>query len=397
MRLTDTKHTVRASSLGYIIQSMVNTFAPLLFVTFQNTYEISLSQLSLLIAANFAAQIILDLLASGFADRIGYRKCVVAAQILITVGIAGLAFFPELFANPFVGLVIAAVIYGSGGGLTEVLLTPIVQACPIERKDKAISMLHSFYCWGSVIVILGSTAFFGAAGIQNWKALALIWAVLPLINAIYFSLVPMYELVAEGERMKWKDLAGNGMFWLLIIFMFCAGSCEMGIAQWASSFAEEGLHVSKAAGDLLGPCLFAVLKGTERVWYGKKGNDKYLWAFMMFCAILCAGCYVVLGVSGSAVISLIACTVAGFSTGVMWPGTFTSAAQMMPKGGTALFGILALAGDVGCGAGPVIVGAISSGMGDDLQAGFLAGTSFAVLMIIGLLILKGRQKQMSGC
>ncbi len=391
-RLTDAKHTVRASSLGYVIQSMVNTFAPLLFVTFQNTYEVSLAQISFLIAINFVAQIVLDFLASGFADKIGYRKCVVAAQILITVGIAGLAFLPDLFANPFAGLVTAVIIYGCGGGLTEVLLTPIVQACPIERKDKAVSMLHSFYCWGSVIVILGSTAFFKVAGLENWRVLACIWAVLPLVNAIYFLIVPMFELVAEEERMSFRDLAGNGTFWLMIIFMFCAGSCEMGIAQWASNFAEEGLHVTKAAGDLLGPCLFAALKGAERTWYGKKGNDKYLWGFMMFCAILCAVCYLVLGLVAAPAIALVACAIAGFSTGVMWPGTFTHAARTLPRGGTALFGMLALAGDVGCGAGPAIVGAISSHMGDDLRIGFLFGTSFAVLLVIGLLILKKRKR-----
>lgn len=250
--------TVRAASVGYIVQAMINTFAPLLFVTFQNSYHVSLAQVSMLILVNFAAQIMLDIFASCFADRIGYRKCVIAAHILSAAGTAGLAFLPELFHDPFTGLVLAVVIYGAGGGLTEVLLTPIVQACPIKEKDKAVSMLHSFYCWGSVIVIGLSTVFFKAAGIDNWKLLAVLWALLPIANAVYFAFVPVYELVPGQEKMHFAELAGSKVFWLLMLFMFCAGACEMAIAQWASNFAEEGLHVSKEIGDLAGPCMFAV-------------------------------------------------------------------------------------------------------------------------------------------
>ncbi len=393
MRRSENYHqTVRASSVGYVVQSMINTFAPLLFVTFQTQYEITLSQVSALIAANFGAQIVVDFFASAFADRFGYRKCVFLAHILAATGISGLAYLPELFQNPFSGLILAVVIYGAGGGLTEVLLTPIVEACPIERKDKAVSMLHSFYCWGSVIVILISTAFFQLAGIDNWKLLAVLWALLPLANAVFFLFVPMYELVSKEERMPVRTLAGSGLFWLLLLFMFCAGSCEMAIAQWASDFAEEGLHVSKAMGDLLGPCLFAAMKGAERTWYGKKGNDAKLWRFMLACTIVCACCYVVIGLSGSAVVALTACAIAGFSNGVMWPGSFTFASKIMPKGGTALFGFLALAGDLGCGAGPAITGAISARFGDNLQTGFLFGTIFSLLMLFGLIFQKLSKK-----
>ncbi len=385
------QRTVRASSIGYIIQAMINTFAPLLFVTFQNEYQVSLAQVSMLIAVNFSVQILLDLFASVFGDRIGYRKCVITAHLLCAVGIAGLAFLPEVFADPFAGLILAVVIYSAGGGLTEVLLTPIVQACPLKEKDKAVSMLHSFYCWGSALVIFLSTLFFKLAGMEHWKLLAVLWAILPLVNAIHFAFVPMYELVTEQEKMTLRDLAKSKIFWLLLLFMFCAGACEMAIAQWASHYVETGLHVSKNVGDLLGPCLFMVLKGTERTWYGRRGHKVPLWGFMMFCAVMCAGCYVMLGLSGSAILSLIICAIAGFSTGVMWPGTFAMASDVLPAGGTAMFGILALAGDVGCGAGPAVTGAISVWFGDDLQAGFLFGTMFGILMILGLLLLKRMQ------
>lgn len=387
------KHTVRASSIGYIVQSLINTFAPLLFVTFQTTYEITMSQISLLIALNFGTQIALDIVATALADKVGYRKCVVFAHICAAVGIGGLGIFPELFGNPLVGLAVAVMIYGAGGGLTEVLLTPIVEACPIERKDKAVSMLHAFYCWGSVIVIILSAAFFKVAGIENWKLLALLWMILPIANAIYFAFVPMYELVAEEERMPMKKLFGSGMFWLLFVFMFCAGSSEMAIAQWASHFAEEGLNVTKTVGDLMGPCLFAAMKGLERTWYGKFGNQAKLWQFMLGCSVICAACYVVIGLSGSAIIALIAMAIAGFTNGVMWPGTFSTASKVLPTGGTAMFGLLALAGDLGCGAGPAITGAISSVFGDDLKIGFLFSTAFAGIMVIGLLGLKFHQRK----
>lgn len=386
------KHTVRASSIGYIVQSLINTFAPLLFLTFQTTYEISMAQISVLIALNFGTQIALDIVASALADKIGYRKCIVAAHILAAIGIGGLAFFPELFSAPFAGLAVAVMIYGAGGGLTEVLLTPIVEACPIERKDKAVSMLHAFYCWGSCLVIVLSTVFFRAAGISNWKLLAVLWMILPIANAIYFMFVPMYELVSEEERMPMKKLFCSGMFWLLFLFMFCAGSSEMAIAQWASHFVEEGLGVSKSVGDLFGPCLFAAMKGLERTWYGKFGNEKRLWHFMLGCSIVCAGCYVFVGIAGSAIIALVAMAIAGFTNGVMWPGTFSTASKVMPTGGTAMFGLLALAGDLGCGAGPAITGAISSCFGDDLKIGFLFSTAFAGLMVIGLLVLWRIQK-----
>ena len=391
-RTMNYKHTLRASYIGYIVQSLINTFVPLLFVTFQTQYEVSLTQISILIMANFGAQIVLDFFAAMLADRIGYRPCVMLAHFLACGGLIGIAFLPEAFANPFIGLLIPVIIYGAGGGLTEVLLTPIVQACPIPNKDQTISMLHSFYCWGSVIVILGSSAFFALAGIDHWKILAICWAMLPLFNAFYYSRVPMYKLVAEEEKMPFKALATTGIFWLLMIFMFCAGSCEMAIAQWASDFAEEGLHVSKVIGDLLGPCTFGALKGVERLMYAKKGDKIPLWGFMLACSIVCAGCYIVLGLAGSATVSLIACAVAGFVGGVMWPGTFTIAAHVFPKGGTALFGFLALFGDVGCGLGPMITGAISDAFGGDLKVGFLFGTSFAILMIIGMLVLAARSR-----
>ncbi len=390
------KHTVRASSIGYVVQSMINMFAPLLFVTFQTTYEISMAQISLLIALNFGSQIALDIAATALADKIGYRKCVVAAHIFAAIGIGGLAFFPEVLPTPFAGLAVAVMIYGAGGGLTEVLLTPIVEACPIERKDKAVSMLHAFYCWGCCLVIILSVVFFRTAGIQNWKLLAMLWMILPIANAIYFLFVPMYELVSEEERMPIKKLFSSGMFWLLFMFMFCAGSSEMAIAQWASHFVEEGLGVSKTIGDLLGPCLFAALKGAERTWYGKFGNEKRLWHFMLGCSIVCALCYVVVGVAGSALLALAAIGIAGFTNGVMWPGTFSTASKVMPTGGTAMFGLLALAGDLGCGAGPAITGAISSHFGDNLKVGFLFSTAFAGIMVVGLIGLKLYQSRQKG-
>lgn len=386
--------TVRAASIGYIVQSLINNFTPLLFVTFQTTYDVTLSQISIIIMVNFCVQVVLDMIATFFADRIGLRRCIVTAHFLAAAGIAGLAILPGLFANPIVGLVLAAMIYGAGGGLNDALLTPIVQYCPIERKDKAVSMLHSFFSWGSVIVIVASTLFFHFVGINNWKLLALIWAILPILNGINFLRVPIYEAEAKAESMSVSSLFKSGIFWILLVIMFCTGVCELTIAQWGSAFAEKGLHLSKSVGDLVGPCLFGVLLSLERVWYGKKGNDKKLWKTMLGFSVVCLICYCFICFTESTWVALGACALAGFFVGIMWPGTHSLAVQVIPKGGTAMFGMLALAGDLGCAVGPAVVGVIAKRFGDSLQMGFLFAGGFAGVMILALLALKKKKRNL---
>ena len=383
------KKTVYACFVGYIVQAIVNNFVPLLFLTFEKNYNIPLSQITMLITFNFGIQLIIDLLATKFVDKIGYRISVVLAHIFSALGLICLVFLPDILPNAFVGLFIAVVIYAIGGGLIEVLISPIVESCPSDNKEKTMSLLHSFYCWGHVAVVLLSTLFFKVCGINNWKLLALIWAVIPIMNGIVFTKVPIASLIEEGKKgMTVKELCKNKTFWILMLMMLCAGASEQGVSQWASTFAEKGLGVSKTIGDLAGPMSFAILMGSARAFYGKFGDRINLDKFMIGSSILCIFSYLSISLLLSPFLSLIGCAICGLSVGIMWPGSFSKAAITLRKGGTALFALLALAGDVGCSVGPTLVGFISELASADLKKGILAGILFPILLVVGLIILR---------
>lgn len=378
---SDYSHTVRACYAGYITQAIVNNFAPLLFLTFRSSFGIPLSSVTLLVTINFAVQLLVDLLAAKYVDRFGYRISIVAAHVFAAAGLAGLAFFPSLGGNPFAGLVASVVLYAIGGGILEVLVSPIVEACPSDDKASAMSLLHSFYCWGHVFVVIVSTAFFALAGISNWRVLAIIWAVLPLANAVYFCLVPIGRLTAAGDELKIRDLLSLKGFWILVGLMVCAGASEQGMSQWASAFAESALRVPKAVGDLAGPCLFAGMMGLSRVVYSRMSERIDLPRFMAGSGVLCVVSYLLASLSPWPVLSLAGCALCGLSVGILWPGTFSLAARSCPRGGTALFAFLALAGDLGCGGGPTTVGFASSALGGNLKLGLLAALVFPIAMI----------------
>ncbi len=384
--------TMYACFAGYIVQAIVNNFVPLLFLTFESNYNIPLSQITMLITFNFGIQLIVDLLSTKFVDRIGYRVSIVMAHVFAAGGLIGLVVLPDLLPNAFAGLLIAVVIYAIGGGLIEVLISPIMESCPTENKEKAMSLLHSFYCWGHVGVVLLSTLFFKLCGIENWKILALIWAVIPIVNGIVFCKAPIASLIEDGETgMSLRDLCRNQMFWMLMLMMVCAGASEQAVSQWASTFAEQGLGVTKTIGDLAGPMAFAILMGSARAFYGKFGEKIDLDKFMMGSSLLCVIAYLCISLSPSPLISLVGCAVCGLSVGIMWPGTFSKASATLKNGGTAMFALLALAGDVGCSGGPTLVGFVTGQMSNNLKLGILAGIVFPILLIVAEIVLKGRK------
>ena len=389
---TNYQMTIYACFIGYIVQAIINNFAPLLFLTFQDSYGIPLSQITLLVTINFGLQLLVDLLAVGFVDKIGYRVSMIIAHICAALGIVMLAVLPAVLPNAFAGLLIAVMIYAVGGGLLEVLVSPVMEACPTDNKEKAMSLLHSFYCWGHVGVVLISTAFFRIFGIENWRILAVIWALVPLANTFLFSKVPVANLIAEGEEgLSIGQLAKQKIFWVFLLMMLCAGASEQSVSQWASTFAEKGLGVSKTIGDLAGPMAFAILMGSARAFYGKYGEKINLEKFMVGSSILCVAAYLCIALVPSPLVGLIGCAVCGLSVGMMWPGTFSKAAAAMPGGGTAMFAFMALAGDLGCSGGPTLVGTISGFFGDDLRRGILAAVVFPVLLIMGI-VLAGKMK-----
>ena len=388
------RQTITACFIGYIVQAIVNNFIPLLFLTFQSTYEIPLSQITMLITFNFGLQLIVDLVSVTFVDKIGYRASMVLAHALAAMGLVSLAVLPELLPNPFVGILLAVTIYAVGGGLLEVLVSPVVEACPSDNKEKTMSLLHSFYCWGHVGVVLISTIFFKVFGINNWKILACIWALVPLYNMICFTKVPIASLIEDGVKgMTIAELAKKKIFWVFMLMMLCAGASEQAVSQWASTFAEKGLGVTKAVGDLAGPMAFAILMGTARAFYGKYGDRLNLDKFMICSSLLCMVSYLSISLIPNSVAGLLGCAVCGLSVGIMWPGTFSKAAAGLPRGGTALFALMALAGDLGCSGGPTVVGIVSSHFQDNLKMGILTAVIFPLLLLVGI-VLCGRLKSL---
>lgn len=384
----DYQKTMYACFTGYVVQAAVNNFVPLLFVTFQKSYHIPLAQITLLITINFMIQLFVDLLSAGFIDRIGYRSSIILAHVCAALGFLLLTILPEVLP-PFTGILIAVCVYAVGGGLIEVLVSPIIESCPTDHKEKAMSLLHSFYCWGHVGVVLLSTAFFSIFGIENWKILTLLWMILPVANGILFATAPIYSLQDEGENgLTLKELFHEKYFWIFLLMMLCAGASEQAVSQWASTFAEQGLHISKTLGDLAGPMAFALLMGFSRLIYGKYGEKMNLDRFMKYSCILCMISYLGISLIPVPFIELICCAICGFSVGIMWPGTFSKASASIRRGGTVMFAMLALAGDLGCSSGPTLVGFVSSAFQNTLQAGILAAIIFPALLLSGIILSK---------
>ncbi len=389
------RKTLLACYLGFITQAISANFAPLLFLKFHKEYGIPLGKIALISTVFFLTQLIVDVLCSYFADRIGYRNCVVASELCAVAGLVGLAFLPGLTPDPLVGILISVVVYAIGSGLIEVLGSPIVEACPSDHKEAAMSLLHSFYCWGSVGVILLSTLFFAVFGIENWKWLACIWAIVPLYNVYNFATCPIERPVEEGKGMKVSGLLRTPLFWVAIVLMVCAGASELSMAQWASAYTESALGLSKAMGDLAGPCLFAVTMGISRVIFGKYGDRLDLMKCMVGSGCLCLLCYVAASLLENPILGLIGCVMCGFSVGILWPGTISICSGRLPGGGTAMFALLAMAGDLGGAFGPSLVGNITQAAGNDLRRGMLVGCVFPLVLVAALLVMKrmrGRER-----
>ena len=387
------KKTLTACYLGFVTQAISANFTPLLFITFISTYGITLEKIAMIPLVFYFTQLLIDLAATKFADKIGYRTCVVASQVISAVGLALMAILPEVLSKPFIGILISVVLYAVGSGLIEVLVSPIVEACPFENKEGTMSLLHSFYCWGAMGVILGSTFFFAMFGVEHWKILTFIWALIPFYNTFNFVICPIERLVEDGKSIEIRKLLKTPIFWLMILLMVCSGASEASMAQWASAFTESAIGVSKTVGDLAGPCLFALFMGISRVLYGKFSEKLDLTKVMLICGMMCAGCYLLASLSTLPILGLTGCALCGMTVGIMWPGSISISSQNCPKGGTAMFAFLALAGDLGAMVSPAMVGNISEAAGGNLKAGLLAATIFPIVLVFGLLLLKKKVSQ----
>ncbi len=380
--------TIKACFVAYIIQAIVNNFVSLLFVIYQRDYGMPLSQITLLITINFTLQLVIDSLSAVFVDKIGYRTSILIAHGASALGLVLLGFLPDVMPSHFSGLLIAISIYAIGGGLVEVLISPIVEACPTDNKESVMSLLHSFYNWGSAGVIIFTTLFLKIFGSSSWKALSLIWALVPLVNGVVFTRVPIAPLIEDEKGgMKIPELLKNKLFWLLALMMLCSGASEHSVGQWASTMAEKGLNISKTLGDLLGPALFAILQGTARLTYAKKGKKYNLEHLMLLSSILCIVSYLLIIITPNPVLSLVGMAGAGFAVGIMWPGTFSVSSKRLERGGTAMFALLALAGDLGCSAGPTLTGFVANKANENLRLGIASAIIFPLLMALLLITL----------
>jgi len=406
-RIVTYKHTLYASYLGYVTQAIVNNLPPLLFIVFSRDFGISLEKIGLLVSLNFGVQIAVDWACAHVLDKIGYRPAAVIAHALCALGLVLMGVLPRVM-DPYLGLMIATVINAVGGGMIEVLISPIVESLPGDKKAASMSLLHSFYCWGQTAVVLLSTLYFTTIGLAAWQWLAALWALVPLFNVFFFLKVPLCALVEDGEGLSLKALFSRGAFWLVLLLMVCAGASEQAMAQWASLFAEMGLGVSKTMGDLLGPCAFAVLMGGARVFFGSRGAHLPLTRILAGSAVLCVASYLVAVFSPLPVLSLMGCALCGLSVGAMWPATISLSARSFPQGGTAMFAMLALAGDLGCSSGPGLVGVVSSRVQEGaqwaqalfqgggqaaLKAGLLLAIAFPVLMVLGVGLVKAAKRK----
>ncbi|MCR4703627.1 MAG: MFS transporter [Saccharofermentans sp.] len=387
--------TLRACYLAFITQAITANLAPLLFLRFHTEFGIPLGKIAVIPISFFITQLIVDIICATLVNRIGYRAAVVCSEAFAGIGLVGLSTLPFILPDAFTGILISAVIYAVGSGLIEVLASPIVEACPFENKASVMSILHSFYCWGCVGVIALSSLFFAVFGIEHWRWLPLIWAIIPFYNIYNFAVCPILSLTDDGREMGIWKLLKTPLFFPGIILMVCAGSSEIAMAQWFSAFAESAVGLPKAAGDLVGPCLFAVAMGICRLIYGKFGEKLELTGFMLGSGVLCLMCYFTASLSGSPVICLIGCIACGFSVGIMWPGTISIMSKALPKGGTAMFALLAMAGDLGGAIGPGIVGFFAQTNNDDIKKGMLAGAVFPLVLTISVaaIMIKTRKER----
>ena len=381
-----------ACFIGYIVQAVVNNFTPLLFVNFQTVYGIPLAKITLLITINFLIQLCVDLVSAWLLDRIGYRAGVVFAHVASAAGLIMLTILPELTGDPYIGILISVAFYAIGGGLLEVLISPMIEACPTDNKESAMSLLHSFYCWGHIAIVLLSTGFFALFGTENWRVLTYLWAIIPLVNCVFFFFVPINSYSEGRETESVGGLFRIFDFRLFLLLMICAGACEQAIAQWASLFAEKGLGVSKTVGDLMGPCLFGLMMAITRTLYGAFGARLDLSKVMRIGAVGMIGGFLLTVFSQVPVLSLVGCGIVGLCVGVYWPGTLSLATRALPQGGTSMFAVLALAGDIGCASGPGLIGFVSGRIsgGFALNGGILSAVIFPAAAFVLLTIIRGR-------
>ncbi|MCQ2477954.1 MAG: MFS transporter [Clostridia bacterium] len=379
------KQTKLACYIGYIVQAIINNFLPILFIVFQTNLDLTYEQLGRIVFINFFTQLLSDAVTPSVVKRIGYKGCAVLCHIFVTTGLIMLTVLTGIMSNTYLALIISVVVYAFGSGMIEVVISPIMELLPTENKAKNMAFLHSFYCWGQTFTVAVTTFMVLLLGYGNWRFIPLVWAIVPLFNTVLFLKVT----VIEPNEVKGSFSNRNFLskeFICFIIFMICAGASEISMASFASVFAQNALGVSKLTGDLLGPCSFAVCMGIGRVLYGAFSDKISIKKALILNNILCVICYLTVAFTNINFLSLVFCALCGFSVSLLWPGTYSLAAKRFGGGNTVMFSIFALCGDIGCSAGPWLLGYIADVSGS-LKKGFAVCTVFPLVMILAALTL----------
>lgn len=384
--------TKLAGYVGFIVQAVVNNFLPILFIVFRNVYNLSYEKLGRLILVNFVTQMFVDLLTPKIVEKAGYRKTAIMSQLFAAIGLISLGILPNLISDTYFAIVISVIIYASGSGITEVILSPMIDMLPTGNKSGNMAVLHSFYCWGQAFTVLGTTALVSVFGYHNWQYIPLIWAAIPFLNTFSFLKVPIVEPSPDQKTATFAELIKKPLFLLYMLMMLCAGASEIAMAQWASIFAQNALGVSKVIGDIAGPCAFALFMGTGRVVYAKFSKKVSFTKLLIFLNVLCFVCYIVVGFCKISFVALIFCAICGFTVSISWPGIYSAGARTFKNGGAVMFSVFAMSGDTGCAVGPWIIGIFADRFG--LNVGFAVASVFPLLMVLcGLYILKLRSCQ----
>ena len=347
-----------ACEFGITTQSAVNNLAPILFVIFKDNFGISYTMIASLMLFNFLVQIATDFTAIKILGILDYRKSGILAQACAALGLIMLGVLPNIIPI-YPALFTSTLFMAFGGGLLEVMVSPIVDSLEKGQSSAKMNMLHSFFCWGQVAVVLTATAAIKLFGSNIWYIIPISWAIVPIISIFMFSVVPIPE-IARAERRSGEKLPVKSKAFLFMCFLMVAsGASEITMAEWASVFAQKGLGIDKFTGDILGPCLFAVLMGSGRLLFGVFGSRVRLKSALTYYSILCTICYIVAATAKNPYIALFFCALTGFSVSIMWPGVYSYSSSVIKQGKTAMFGILALCGDVGCSLGSWLTGSMS--------------------------------------
>lgn len=368
-----------AGYVGFFVQAIVNNFLPILFIALQDVYKMSYGRLASLIAVNFGAQVIVDFLAPKVVAKLGYRKTAFLSQFMAFLGLALLSLLPNVIM-PYIAIIICIILYATGSGLTEVILSPMIEMLPTRNKSGNMAILHSFYCWGQAVTVLGTTALVYLSGFENWFIIPLIWSVVPFINMFSFLKVPIVEPDPSVKVATFFELVKNKRFLLYMLLMFCAGASEIAMAEWASIFAQNALGVSKAIGDVTGPCAFAIFMGLGRVIYAKFSKKISFIKLLICLNVLGVICYLMVAFCRLAFVSLIFCALCGLTVSISWPGIYSLGAKNFKNGGAVMFGAFAMCGDFGCAFGPWLIGTLADKF--TLNVGFAVASVFSLIIVL---------------